>query len=167
MTQDYFTRSDGYRWREAIEEFVLRERIEAAFEAVKDDMTFTMQAYWEGLEPAVPDEMLGDAAGSGTGPLVKKKCWLQQVDMSCRIPAAAPGAGAALVVVNLTKAVATPPIPLNQAAVLRHEHFVAPTHFPAIPFDANDQVGITFMGTGGAMSGLNVILYFHKDEVVV
>jgi hypothetical protein len=167
VTQDYFTRSDGYRWREAIEEFILRERIEAAFEAVKNDMTFTMQAYWEGLEPGAPDEMLGDAGGSGTGPLVKKKSWLQQVDMSARIPAGAPGAGTSLVVHNLTKATSTPPIPLNQLAILRHEHFVAPTHFPPLMFDVNDQVAITLIGTGGAMSGLNVILYFHKDEEVV
>lgn len=164
MTQDYFTRKDGYRWSEAIEEYILRERIEAAFEAVKNDMTFTVQGYWEGLVPAVPDELLGDSAVAGTGPRIKKKCWLQQIDVSSRVAAAAPGP--ALIVHNLTKGTVTPPIPLT--ALIRHEHLVAPTHFAALAFDVNDQLALQVNGAGDvAMSGLNIILYFHKDEVVI
>lgn len=166
MTQDYFTRQDGYRWSEALEEYLLRERIEAAFEAVKNDMTFTMQGYYEGAMPPGLDEILGDQAGSGTGPLVKKKSWLQQVDVSARAPAAGPGV--TVEVHNLTKATATPPIPLNAGGPLRHEHFVAPTSFPALLFDVNDQLAVRLNGAGDAgMVGLNVILYFHKDEEVV
>lgn len=165
MTQDYFARNDRLPWREAIEEYILRERIEAAFEAVKDDMTFVMQGYYEGAMPPGWDEVIGDQAMSGTGPLVKKKCWLQQVDVSAR--AAAAGPGVALEIHNLTKGFATPPIPLNVGGPLRHEHFVAPTHFAALPFDVNDQLAVRLQGAGDAgMRGLNVILYFHKDEVV-